>query len=125
MKFCLLTSSYPQFPAESINAGVFVREFALVLQRKGHAVTVFTPTKAQPIEPDKELSVHTFPWSGNELVLTRLRPHNPLDVFRLLNLWLSGTREILRWGPSMHFDRLLAFWAIPSGWFGYQLHRKT
>ena len=125
MNFCLLTSSYPQSPEESVNAGVFVREFALELHKRGHRVTIFTPAKAREIAPDDGIEVHAFPWLGKELVLTRLEPRRPADALRLLHLWWAGVREIRRWGPERSFDRLLAFWAIPSGWFGLQLHRKT
>ena len=124
MRFGLITSSYPRTPQESINAGVFVRDFALELSERGHPVSVFTPAKGSPMQADPGIDLYTFPWAGQEAVLTRLSPRDPRDLFRMAHLWIQGLRHIERWAQRQKLERVLAFWAIPSGYFGLRLKRS-
>lgn len=118
-KYCIITSSYPRTKDDSINAGVFVRDFAWEIQQRNNEVFVITPDKKGEKEKNPKITVEYFPTIGGETELTSLNPKNPIDLFKLFYLILSGCffsiAKLIKKKPQ----EIIAFWAVPSGLFAW------
>lgn len=123
MKFLIITSSYPSFPEESINAGVFVREFAKSLKEIGHTVSVLTPRKGKG--DYDELDVIYFWWLGKEKVLTDINLKNPVHLLKALSLIFFGTLYALYLCAKTHYDHIVAMWSLPSGLIAWLVNMFT
>ncbi len=116
MRLCIITSSYPMHPDDGeAAAGVFVREIALALSRKGVDVTVMTQDRPGESRDDREISVVRFPWSGQGRRLSTLSLSRPRDFMNTVSLMLSGWRCLARLVRERRFDAILAAWAVPAG----------
>ncbi len=124
MKILIITSSYPENPEDSVNAGVFVRDFAKTLKKKGHSVTVLTPRKGKN-NYDDEIDVIYFWWLGEEKTLTNLNFKNPINIFKAFSLLCSGLITGLYLCAKERYHHILAMWAIPSGVIAYILYLFT
>jgi len=116
---CIITSSYPRTEDDSINAGVFVKDFAERLVKKGNKVFIITPNKKGEKDQNPQVPVCFFPTIGGETELTSLNPANPLDFFKLVFLIINGFLftfiKLFREKP----DEIIAMWALPSGLYAW------
>ncbi|HDY75932.1 MAG TPA: glycosyltransferase, partial [Candidatus Marinimicrobia bacterium] len=119
MNICIVTSSFSRGGDDSVNAGVFVRDFALELNKSKHKVFVLTPRKYGLADRDPELEVKFFNWLGGEASLTHLNPKNPVEAIKIGSVVLGGIKEILAFVKEKKIDLCLAMWAIPSGIYAW------
>lgn len=113
MHIVLISSSFPRHENDSQNAGVFVRQLAIMLTEAGHTVTVLTPQSvSDQVAP---FSVRTIPWIGEETSLSHIEPRGPKNLARLAILMLSGMWRGAQIVRSEQPDRVIALWAVPSG----------
>ena len=115
MRIAIISSSYPVDPHDSRNAGVFVRDFALRMARRGVEVTVLTPQRVRQADPGIE--VIPFRRTTPEASLTHLGARHPVDLGRMGLLMLAGIWTVVGTSRRRQFDAILAMWAIPSGAF--------
>jgi glycosyltransferase involved in cell wall biosynthesis len=118
MRIGIVTSSFPTSPADTVTAGVFVRDLALELIELGNQVDVMTPNKYGK-KDSPHLNVYYFPWLGGEKDLASASLRNPLTSLRYTSLVISGLLNVGRFARKQHMDALLAMWAIPSGLFAW------
>lgn len=118
-KICVITSSYPRSQHDTINAGVFVKDFAEELMQKGNGVFVITPDKKGEKEKRPKVPVYFFPTIGGETELTTLDPFKPFDLFKLMFTAISGCLFTLFKLISQKPNAILAMWAIPSGLYAW------
>lgn len=116
-KICIITSSYPSNKNDSKNAGVFVREFALLLAKENFDVSVLAPSRKNAQNDDPSLNVHFFPWMTNSLGLSSHNSKNPIHFLKLISLVISGVFFTLRFLKNNNIDHCIAMWAVPSGFF--------
>ena len=91
-KICIITSSFPSHKNESTSAGVFVRDFALLLAEKNFDVHVLAPKTKASLYDDDRINVHFFPWFGGEMGLSSYNPKNPSHLIKLISVVISGLR---------------------------------
>ncbi len=115
MRILIVTSSYPRGPDDTINAGVFVRDFALALTRAGCAVEVITHRKRGASDYREPFGVHEFSWLGDEPILTSLDLKSLRGAVGAASLLLSGARLLRARMREFEPDAVLAMWAVPSG----------
>ncbi|MGD0917280.1 MAG: glycosyltransferase [Thermodesulfobacteriota bacterium] len=120
---CIATSSYPS-DSENSFAGVFVRDFAKALVRRGVDVSVFSQDTGRPPLRDDGIEVITFPWPGRATPLSTLRPYHPLDALKILLLLQAGSRRLIQHCRQKGVDFLLAMWALPAGHWGMNAQRS-
>lgn len=116
MRLVVASSSFPTFPHEAVNAGVFVWAIAEALANQGHDIWVFTPDKGEPIQ-GFSVPVETFRWGGSEKVLTRMKPTHLPDLYHLGRLMLQGRWSLAQLVDQVQAQAVLAMWAIPSGYW--------
>jgi len=113
----IVTTSYPRNPDESINAGVLVRDAALVLKDRGLDVTVVTPDKPGGILLDRGINGIVLSWIWPTLNMADLSPRRPADWIRITSLFATSAVRLWRRARRRPPDAIVAFWAIPSGVF--------
>ena len=118
-KICIITSSFPSSVNEAKSAGVFVRDFALLLAEQNFDVYVLAPKTKSSTYDDDRIHVHFFPWMGGEMGLSSYNPKNPAHLLKLLIVVLSGLRFTSRFVKKNKIDFSLAMWAVPAGLFAY------
>jgi glycosyltransferase involved in cell wall biosynthesis len=123
MRLCIATSSYPS-QTENSFAGVFARDFAKELGRRGNEVSVFTQDTGNPSLQDKGIEVITFPWPGKETPLSSLKPYHPLDVLKIFLLLQRGKKQLVQHCLQKKVDLVLALWALPAGHWGMEVQRS-
>ncbi len=116
MRIIVASSSFPTFPEEAVNAGVFVWAVTEALAAQGHSVWVLTPDKGEAVR-GFSVPIETFRWAGDEKVLTRLSPRRPPDLYRLGRLMLNGRWALAQIVRKVRAQAVLAMWAIPSGFW--------
>jgi len=114
-KICIITSSFPKHKNDS--AGVFVRDFALLLAKENFEVLVLAPQKHGSDYNDEGINVSFFPWLGGEIGLSSYNPKNPIHFFKLVSVVLSGIWFTTKFVKKNDVDICLAMWAVPSGLF--------
>jgi len=126
-KICIITSSFPSRKNESTSAGVFVRDFALLLAEKNFDVHVLAPQTKTSRYDDDRIHVHFFPWIGGEMGLSSYNPKNPSHFIKLISVVISGLRFSNKIVNENKIDHCLAMWAVPAGLFAYvaKFFRKT
>jgi len=118
-KICIITSSFPSHKNESNSAGVFVRDFALLLAEKNFDVHVLAPKTKTSMYDDDRIHVHFFPWIGGEMGLSSYNPKNPSHLIKLISVVISGLRFTNRIVKENEIDFCLSMWAVPAGLFAY------
>jgi len=113
-KICIITSSFPSSVNEAKSAGVFVRDFALLLAEQNFDVHVLAPKTELASYDDDRIHVHFFPWFG---ALSAYNPKNPIHLVRLTSAVLSGMNFTLKFVKKNKIDFSLAMWAVPAGLF--------
>jgi len=115
MRVLIVTSSYPRAPEDTINAGVFVRDFALALSRADCDIEVITHRKRGDSDYRDPFDVHEFSWLGSEPILTSLNLKTPWGAAGAFSLLASGMRKLSARVREFKPDLVLAMWAVPSG----------
>jgi glycosyltransferase involved in cell wall biosynthesis len=123
MRLCIATSSYPS-DSENSFAGVFVRDFAKALVRRGIDVSIFSQDTGDPPLRDDGIEVITFPWPGRAAPLSTLKLYRPTDALKIFLLLHRGSRELIRHCRQEGVDFLLAMWALPAGHWAMNVKRS-
>jgi glycosyltransferase involved in cell wall biosynthesis len=123
MRLCIATSSYPSRSEPSF-AGVFARDFARELVRRGIEVSVFTQDTGDPPPEDDGIEVVSFAWPGRATPLSSLRPYHPLDALKALLLLKRGAKQLARHCIEKKVELVLALWALPAGHWAMGLRRR-
>jgi len=116
-KICIITSSFPIDKKDNSSAGVFVRDFALLLANENFDVFVLAPQKNGSKYYDDRISINFFPWLGGKVGLSSYNPKNPIQFFKLVNVVMSGIWSTIKFVKKNDIDICLAMWAVPSGIF--------
>jgi glycosyltransferase involved in cell wall biosynthesis len=125
MNICIITSSFPSHPHDIVQAP-FLMDFIKGLKKRGHQVFIFTQDrKGEKKEFLMGVKVKWFRWMKSEDPLVRLNPFNPLDFFRMVNLFYNGKMAIPHFIRENDIGACLALWVLPSGYFAHQAHRRT
>jgi len=125
MNICIITSSFPSRPDDTVQAP-FLVDFIKALKKRGHHIFVFT----QDREGDKEeflegVKIKWFPWIKSKRPLVQLSPFRPLDFFRIVNLFYNGKRALPPFIRENKIEMCLALWVLPGGYFANQAFRQT
>lgn len=123
MRGWVISSSYPRWPGESVNAGVLARDLSLTLARLGHEITVVTPEKPGGITFDDDLTGVSFRWYRPSREVSDLGK-SPTDVLRTMTLMTSGLMRVTRLRRSSPPDFIIALWALPSAVFARAVARS-
>jgi len=123
MTLCILTSSYPRSPEDTINAGVFVRDFARACAAELPGCCLFTHRKGPPGEYGEAFQVTEYKWFGQATSLTSVDIASPRGLIAAASLILMGTWGYLRLSRKRRVTHSLAMWAIPSGIFAYAANK--
>jgi len=118
-KICIITSSFPSHKNDAIGAGVFVRDFALLLAEENFDVHVLVPKTKSSTYDDERIHVHFFPWLSSEMGLSSYNPKNPVHLLKLISVVLSGLRFTTQFTKKNKIELCLAMWAVPAGLFAY------
>ena len=117
MRIGVITSSYATSAADTVNAGVFVRDLSHDLARIGHDVFVISPRKFGEVEYSSFIKEYYFPWLGGAKDLASASMRNPVTIVQYGTLVISGLFFVQKYAKEKHLDALLSMWAIPSGLF--------
>jgi glycosyltransferase involved in cell wall biosynthesis len=125
MNICIITSSFPSRPDDTVQAP-FLIDFIRELKKRGHHPFVFI----QDREGDKEeflegVKIKWFPWVKSKKPLVQLNPFRPLDLFRIANLFYRGKITLPSFIRENSIEVCLALWVLPSGYFANQAFRQT
>lgn len=116
-RICIITSAFPTHKNDSSGfAGVFVRDFALLMSEK-YETFVLTPARADSKGDETKFKIKFFPWIRSELGLSALNPKNPIHFFKLISVIISGIFTTIRLIRKNKIDLSIAMWAVPSGLF--------
>jgi len=122
MKIGIISNGYPLTPDDY--PGIFNRHFANALAGAGHEVSVFTPDREGEKLEDAAVRVEWFPWRGGSRALSGLRLYHPGDLLDIMSLMRGGGRGIKSFARDMGIEAIMAMWAVPSGWWGYQVKKS-
>ena len=114
-KICIITSSFPS--QNDPSAGIFVKDFSLLLSDENFEVFVLTPKRDGPKADSNKIKVHYFPWLGGEYGLSSYNVKNPIHFLKLTSAILSGIFSTLSFVRKNKIDICIAMWAVPSGIF--------
>jgi glycosyltransferase involved in cell wall biosynthesis len=116
MNLVVLTHIYPANPlAPADIAGNFLPPFVHELARLGASVRVLAPQLDARDTPDPVAPVTRFAWWGDGRPLGSFRVGSPLDAARLCSFVSNGIRALDKLRTTERVDRVLACWAVPSG----------
>jgi len=118
-KICIVTTSFPSHRNESTSAGVFVRDFALLLAEQNFDVYVLAPKMKSSTYDDDRIHVHFFPWFGGKLGFSAHNARNPVHLLKLSSAVISGLGFTSRFVKKNKIDYCLAMWAVPAGLFTF------
>lgn len=125
MNICIITSSFPNRHDETPQAP-FLIDFMEFLIKRGHRVFAFTQNRPRKTESLLEnVHVFRFPWMGSQKALVRLNPLNPLDLIRIINLFLNGRKALIPYLKENKIDACMGCWVIPGGYFANFAFART
>ena len=126
MNIQIITSSYPAYPDDpSGTAGLFVRAFALELQKQGHQVILQPVARKQQYTPDAGLTIEPLPWQGGDRELASLNMYSPVNWIIALTFFLKARKKVIAAHAQYRIDRTLCMWAVPSGLLGYAMQKTV
>ena len=117
MKIAIFTTSFPANGRTTVNAGVFVRDFAAALTDLGHEVWVLTPQKRDARHEFRHARTIFFPWLGQEDSLTHINMKNPIGAARLASVVAMGRYAGAKLIREFQPDHVLCCWIFPSGFW--------
>jgi len=118
-----VTSTYPDHPGSV--RGIFIKELAIELARRGVAVDVLTPrifADSLEREETEGINVFRFTFSSEQKLLAE---YSSVPVRVMLSYLLCGSRALARLIRMKNYDLLHAHWAIPTGLIGAWDARKS
>lgn len=121
--FVLVTTSFPTSDDGSEAAGSFVSDLAEELA-KHVPVRVVAPGRDSGCEIWRG-TIEVFRYAAPERPLSTLKPWQPRDllaIWRVLRGGQAATEAAVRAGPISH---ILAFWALPSGYWARRTARAS
>jgi hypothetical protein len=122
----IITSSYPAWPDDpSGTSGLFVRAFALELQRQGHMVVIQPVARKDHYRADDGLTIVPLPWRGGDQELASLNMYSPLNWINVLSFFARARRKVIEAHGEYRIDRTLCMWAVPSGLLGYWMKKAV
>ena len=125
MNICIITSSFPSHPDDIVQVP-FLIDFIKGLKKRGHQIFVFTQDrKGEKKEFLKGVNVKWFPWVKSKRPLVQLNPFNPVDFFRIINLFYQGKKALPPFVKENKIEACLALWVLPSGYFANQAFRQA
>jgi glycosyltransferase involved in cell wall biosynthesis len=125
MNICIITSSFPSRPDDTVQAP-FVIDFIRGLKKRGHRIFVFTQDREGEKEEFLEgVKIKRFSWIQSRTPLVQLNPFRPLDLFRIANLFYRGKRTLPTFIRKNRIEVCFALWVLPSGYFANQAFRQT
>jgi len=125
MNIQIITSSYPASPDDpSGTAGLFVRAFALELQKQGHQVVIQPVARKHQYVPDDGMVIEPLPWQGGDRELASLNLYSPFNWFTVLIFFLKARQKVIQTHKQYKIDRTLCMWAVPSGLLGYLMSKS-
>lgn len=121
MNIGIVTNGYPR--NEKDYSGIFVQQFAQMLNSHKHInVFIYTPQKnIKSNSANQEIPIYTFPFHNPNKDLISIKLYN---IKTIVNLFQSGQHHIINFINQYKIERLLGVWAVPSGYFTYQAHKK-
>ena len=114
-KICIITSSFPSQSDPS--AGIFVKDFALLLAKENCEVFVLAPRRDRLDEDFGNIKLHYFPWIGGDFGLSSYNVKKPVHFLKLSSVMVSGIFSTLNLVRKNKIDVCIAMWAVPSGFF--------
>lgn len=117
-KLCIVTNRYPAHPDDT--ASPFVRDFHLELVKRGVQVTLFTPAYDSQYLDTPE-GVHRFQWAGGNTTVGELSLSSPAGLYKLFSFLKQAKKGLFELIRKESPNHCLALWALPSGWFAYQV----
>ena len=125
MNIQIITSSYPAYPEDpSGAAGLFVRAFALELQKQGHQVVIQPVARKHEYTPDDGMVIEPLPWQGGDRELASLNLYSPFNWYTVLVFFLKARQKVIQTHKQYKIDRTLCMWAVPSGLLGYMMSKS-
>lgn len=121
MKICIITNRYPANPDDA--ASPFVKDFTLALEKRGMEVLVYTPDYGVE-NTERDEKVHRFKWQLSKTPIGSLSLFNPKNLFLIFSFLHQGRKQLFDLIKREKPDACLALWALPSGWFAYQVKKK-
>ena len=126
MRILIITSSYPSHRDDATSAaGLFVRDFALELVRRGHIVLVITAGRKKKYYADDGITILPLSWLGGDHELASLSFLNPLSWLVALHFLWNGCRKTAQISRTYAVERSLCMWIVPAGVLGWWAKRKT
>ena len=124
MNILILCSSYPSTHDDGTgSAGLFIRDFALALSRLGHRVVVQPVARKRYYAAEPEFVIEPLPWLGGDREFASLNLMNPVNWLTLAHFFPAGMLKVLQTAKTHDIQYVFSFWAVPSGIFGWFLHR--
>jgi len=120
-KLCIITNRYPAHPDDT--ASPFVKDFHLALKKRGVQVLVHTPAyliSRVNLPP----SVYRFNWYGGDKTVGELNLFSVEGMSQLISFLRQGRQSLFELIARERPDHCLALWALPSGWFAYQVMKE-
>lgn len=121
-KILLITTSYPDDNQGLAAAGVFVQDFTLALAGTGIECHVIAPSSAESCQRENGIDVVRF--AVPRLPLSLLNPLRPGDWSPTAATIKHGTRVVIEACAKSRPDHILAFWALPSGYWARYAARR-
>ena len=113
----IITHNLPYNLGNRQNAGIFVYDIAQEIA-VNNSVVIFCPAEGGRKSKLGKLSIINFPViSGNKL--GNLKFYNPVDIFRFIIFFISGTFSLVRFITHKNITVNISMWAFPSGVFAY------
>lgn len=113
-RIVLVTTSFPDGESGSEAAGAFVADFARELAHYV-SVSVLAPGRSDSSTQEGNLFVRRFRVPRQPLSL--LKPYNPLHWPAIAQTMLAGQAVLNDLISTERYDHILAFWALPSGYW--------
>ncbi|MCI0530351.1 MAG: glycosyltransferase [candidate division Zixibacteria bacterium] len=120
-KLCIITNRYPANPEDT--ASPFVRDFQTGLENAGIETVVFTPAYHSEYLQLPE-NVHRFGWAGGDKTVGEINLKSPTGLYRLYSFLREGKEQLFDLIERERPTHCLALWALPSGWFAYQVKKE-
>jgi glycosyltransferase involved in cell wall biosynthesis len=125
MNICIITSSFPCHPDDIVQVP-FLFDFIKGLKKRGHQIFVFTQDrKGEKKDFLEGVNVNWFPWVESKRPLVQLNPFNPMDLFRIVNLFYHGKKALPPFVKENKIEACLALWVLPSGYFANRAFRQA
>jgi len=122
MRILLITTSFPQVSSGEEAAGSFVADFARELNSKSDVVVV-APGEREAREVD-ESGLVVFRYHAPLQPLSALNPKSFMHWQPIFSTLASGRRVSMRAAREMDADFVLAFWALPCGYWAKHVSKK-